>query len=189
MSDETTPDLREKIAEALTTEHHRRAKARIAASPEEHSAAMADAAMAVVQPELDRLAERIPYREGETEEQYLERQVARWRSEAWQARGKLWEAEAMIAIVRKAIKDERAVARQIVDEGRDQGGAWANLMHSCAMFLMALNSEDQPTIHSCPPGGSGLMPCCGQTPFTVPGARLTIDPDAVTCSVQAEEPT
>lgn len=46
-------DLREKIAEALTREHYRRAAERIEASPEEHQAAMADVVMAVVQPELD----------------------------------------------------------------------------------------------------------------------------------------
>jgi hypothetical protein len=47
----------------------------------------------VVFAELDRLAERIPYREGETEEQYLERQVARWRSETHDARVRAKAAE------------------------------------------------------------------------------------------------
>jgi len=52
---QTTPgrDLRERIAEALTSEHYRRARERIVASPEEHSAGMADAVLTVVQPELD----------------------------------------------------------------------------------------------------------------------------------------
>lgn len=38
-------------------------------------------------------------------------------------------------------------------------------------------------IHACPPGGSGLMPCCGRTPFEVgPLARISENPDAVTCA-------
>lgn len=53
------------------------------------------------------------------------------------------QAQATIARVREAIKDERAAARRIVDQGRDQGGAWVNLMHSCALFLAAL---DPPTL-------------------------------------------
>jgi len=51
------------------------------------------------------------------------------------------QLKATVDRVREAIRNERAAARRIVDEGRDQGGAWVNLMHSCAMFLMAL---DQP---------------------------------------------
>ena len=37
--------------------------------------------------------------------------------------------------------------------------------------------------HQCPPnGGSGLMPCCGRTPFEVPRTdRMTVD-GVVTCN-------
>lgn len=36
--------------------------------------------------------------------------------------------------------------------------------------------------HRCPPDGSGLMPCCGRTPFEVPRYhRMTTDPLFVTC--------
>lgn len=32
-------------------------------------------------------------------------------------------------------------------------------------------------VHRCPPKGSGLMPCCGKTPFEVPRYhRLTVNP-------------
>jgi hypothetical protein len=55
--------------------------------------AEAEAQIRAANAELDRLTERIPYREGETDEEYLYRQIARWRSEAWQARGKLKAAE------------------------------------------------------------------------------------------------
>lgn len=45
-------DLRDRYARALTAEHYRRARAQIVASPEEHSAAMADAVLAVRDEEL-----------------------------------------------------------------------------------------------------------------------------------------
>jgi hypothetical protein len=47
--------LRDRMTKALTAEHYRRAEARIVASPEEHSAAMAEVALAVRDDELERL--------------------------------------------------------------------------------------------------------------------------------------
>lgn len=43
--------------------------------------------------------------------------------------------------------------------------------------------EQQPEwpIHECPPGSSGIMPCCGKTPFEAKG-RMTLDASLVTCS-------
>lgn len=47
---------------------------------------------------------------------------------------------------------------------------WASPTHTC-------------TVHACPPGESGIMPCCGRTPFEVdPSDRITASPSAVTCS-------
>lgn len=41
--------------------------------------------------------------------------------------------------------------------------------------------------HQAPAGGGGLMPCCGKTPFEVPGTdRMTGDPAAVTCAKMAD---
>lgn len=42
--------------------------------------------------------------------------------------------------------------------------------------------------HACPPKGSGIMPCCGQTPFEVlrPSDRMTTDPKLVTCGAIEE---
>lgn len=47
------------------------------------------------------------------------------------------------------------------------------------------------TVHACPPDGSGLTPCCTQSPFDLPhwrdpdgaqgGDRMTLDPALVTC--------
>jgi hypothetical protein len=69
--------------------------------------------------------------------------VGRWLADcAPELIRELDEAQATIARVRKAIEDERAAARRIVDEGRDHSGAWVNLMHSCAMFLMALEPAE-----------------------------------------------
>ena len=36
--------------------------------------------------------------------------------------------------------------------------------------------------HQCPPDGSGITPCCGETPFDLPRTdRMTLDPSLVTC--------
>lgn len=52
-----TPDQQaERMAEAITREHYRRAEQRIEASPEEHGRAFADAAMAAIQAEPDQTA-------------------------------------------------------------------------------------------------------------------------------------
>jgi len=42
--------------------------------------------------------------------------------------------------------------------------------------------------HRCPPGDSGVMPCCGQTPFEVSRLdRMTLLADRVTCGLSVEE--
>jgi hypothetical protein len=41
---------------------------------------------------------------------------------------------------------------------------------------------DRATVHRCPPGESGRMPCCGLTPAEVSRHdRLTLDAEKVTC--------
>jgi hypothetical protein len=40
---------------------------------------------------------------------------------------------------------------------------------------------DPVTVHACPEGDSGATPCCGHTPFDLPGDRMTLDPALVTC--------
>lgn len=56
----TDPEwLRQQYADAITAEHYRRAKARIVASPEEHSTAMADAVLRVRDRHLDQLRQRL----------------------------------------------------------------------------------------------------------------------------------
>lgn len=46
----------------------------------------------------------------------------------------------------------------------------------------ALLADREPTIHAVPPGQSALMPCCGRTPFEVLQDRMTLIPEAVTCT-------
>lgn len=36
-------------------------------------------------------------------------------------------------------------------------------------------------VHRCPPRGSGVMPCCGATPFEASSDRMTKDQRLVTC--------
>ncbi|MDX2749606.1 phage tail tape measure protein [Streptomyces scabiei] len=54
--------------------------------------------------------------------------------------------------------------------------------HEWDAHMRAQHPEiDRPTVHACPPLGSGLMPCCGRTPFEATGERLAMDPRLVTC--------
>lgn len=41
------------------------------------------------------------------------------------------------------------------------------------------------TVHQCPPDRSGIMPCCGRTPFEVLADRMADDPALVTCKGRA----
>lgn len=41
--------------------------------------------------------------------------------------------------------------------------------------------------HACPPEGSGVTPCCGQTLFELPGTdRMTLDPTLVNCTERSD---
>ncbi|CBG73091.1 putative phage protein [Streptomyces scabiei 87.22] len=54
--------------------------------------------------------------------------------------------------------------------------------HEWDAHMRAQHPEiDRQTAHACPPLGSGLMPCCGRTPFEATGERLAMDPRLVTC--------
>jgi len=41
-------------------------------------------------------------------------------------------------------------------------------------------------VHRCPPGDAALMPCCGRTPFEVPGDRMTTSLALVTCGAVSD---
>jgi hypothetical protein len=190
MSDDATPDLRDLMAEALTTTftgHPQRRFQALAANrvlaermwpPVKAALDERDASLAESRTARDSLRNRIReleqvcagcmtreqqrdsameaarlngvkteeakaawYREKNRADE-AERDRHRWRARAEQAEAERDQTQATLARVREAIKDERAAARRIVDEGRDQGGAWVNLMHSCAMFLMAFEPTE-----------------------------------------------
>lgn len=45
-------------------------------------------------------------------------------------------------------------------------------------------------VHACPPGSSGVTPCCGRTPFELdPRSRMTIRAELVTCGRQPQTVT
>src|SRR6266567_4376437 len=53
---------------------------------------------------------------------------------------------------------------------------------------LGVQPEPAEVVHACPRWGSGVMPCCGRTPFEVPSTdRMTSEPGNVTCAgVQPE---
>ena len=62
--------------------------------------------------------------------------------------------------------------------------------HATHLDLLQQNADSQRTnwaadpfapIHACPPEGSGIMPCCGCTPFEKIRDRITDDSRLVTC--------
>ena len=55
--------------------------------------------------------------------------------------------------------------------------------HALVLRLTAERDEAR-VVHACPPKGSGVMPCCGATPFEKQGERLTMDPALVNCDRQ-----
>lgn len=55
-------------------------------------------------------------------------------------------------------------------------------MNKSVKPLSVEDGTEKETIHKCPPLGSGIMPCCGKTPFEVPRTdRMTLDRTQVTC--------
>lgn len=44
------------------------------------------------------------------------------------------------------------------------------------------------TVHACPPDGSQVTPCCGESPFDLPRTdRITEDSEQVTCGGELAE--
>jgi hypothetical protein len=50
--------------------------------------------------------------------------------------------------------------------------------------LTVLVKVDISLVHTTPPKGSGIMPCCGRTPFEVPRTdRMNSNPAYATCGL------
>jgi len=48
-------------------------------------------------------------------------------------------------------------------------------------ILIRYSQNPDSPVHRCPPSGSGVLPCCGKTPFEVINDRMTLFADLVTC--------
>lgn len=94
-----------------------------------------------------------------------------------------------LATCREALSKTRIEADRAID---DATFARAELKQAHAQILKLAMDLDEAkkrsakddagvTIHACPPKGSGLMPCCGKTPFEVQGDRMTLNPAHVNC--------
>lgn len=71
---------------------------------------------------------------------------------------------------------------------RSDGGAYKWLMpwmfseHGYDLIEDTPMTQNTETTHACPPGDSGVTPCCGLTPFELPRTdRMTLDPALVNC--------
>ena len=113
-------ELRDRIAEALTREHYRRARERIEASPEDHCAAFADAILPVIEAETAALRERIEEVEDQRDQALAWQDTAE--RELRNAERRLDAAERIAA----ALEAERDKARDaIADERRGRLAAEA----------------------------------------------------------------
>jgi acyl-CoA reductase-like NAD-dependent aldehyde dehydrogenase len=97
------------------------------------------------------------------------------------------------------LTDEAALIEAHCPDHGDADGVWmdchcvvAEDMHRRAAELRRMADEAQQpeaqreVVHACPPDGSGLMPCCGRTPFELPRTdRMSADPTLVTCQPAA----
>ena len=116
-------DLRERLREALTREHHRRARKRIEASPEEHCAGFADAVLPVVQDETAALRQRAE--EAERERDDYRQRFANQMTAATELTTTLREAERKLQQALEAIADERRgrlAAEAAVRRAREKDG-------------------------------------------------------------------
>ncbi|WP_416976670.1 hypothetical protein [Streptomyces sp. T028] len=131
--------LREQYATAITAEHYRRAREQIVASPEEHSAAMADAVMGVRDRAMDTLHRRVAFvqemRKGGREQikrlraelqRYTEAESAdaaagSYAHRAEQAEDALTEAQQLVSMMGELIGAERRIVSTAMVHRDDQG--------------------------------------------------------------------
>jgi hypothetical protein len=53
-----------------------------------------------------------------------------------------------------------------------------------------IEDETGSVIHACPVGDGALTPCCGKSPFELPGtSRMSVDASLVTCTRSGEDET
>lgn len=90
------------------------------------------------------------------------------------------DVDALLASIREAVEVERdATLRHVLSRAKDRAPAFLAAERACNALDALLSGAE--TVHQCPPDGSGIMPCCGRTPFEVSADRMADDPALVTC--------
>lgn len=90
------------------------------------------------------------------------------------------DVDALLARIREAVEVERdATLRHVLSRAKDRAPAFLAAERACNALDALLSGAE--TVHQCPPDGSGIMPCCGRTPFEVLADRMATDPALVTC--------
>lgn len=80
--------------------------------------------------------------------------------------------------IKRMAKDAENVRAAMETLGRSLKVA----MEDFEALRKAISGDDELIVHACPPGTSGIMPCCGKGPMDVPLTQpIRTDPNAVTC--------
>ena len=116
-------------------------------------------------------------------------QLAAWLRDAMRKAAQYDETQAQVwglicVATNCAIKADESypALRQVLDQ-RDELTATRDLL-TAENARLQKERDAARVVHACPPKGSGVMPCCGATPFEKQGERLTADPALVNCDRQ-----
>ncbi|MEV5942705.1 hypothetical protein [Streptomyces sp. NPDC051994] len=106
------------------------------------------------------------------------------------AQGAVWPVAALLGVGAVVCADGAFNVQEKARElhaatHRDPVQQWAQAQAKVREALADETVLDtgRPTVHACPPDGTGLMPCCGRTPFELGELeQLSGHGPAVTCS-------
>ena len=88
------------------------------------------------------------------------------------------DAGTLLAIVQRQACDAQAALNLARGYEQERDSARAEVER---LKERAARDDAGVTIHACPPTDSGIMPCCGRTPFEVMADRMTTKPEFVNC--------
>ena len=130
-----TADLRERLAEALTREHYRRARERIEASLEEHCAAFADAVLPVFEAETAALRRRIEEVEDQRDQALAWQDTAERERDDYRQRfaNQMTAATELTTTLREAERKLQQALEAIADERRGRLAAEAAVRRAQAL--------------------------------------------------------
>lgn len=105
---------------------------------------------------------------------------------ALEVAAKGWRLQRAVAFPSERPEDQSpGEARWAADEWMRENGHLLNYeapRDGETQIRIALTTISIETVHACPPEGSGIMPCCGKTPFEASRRdRMTVDENDVTC--------